>query len=823
VDTQLVQGALASPAGFTPIVERYYQMVFAVGYAHLRDVDAAEELVQETFLRAYLHLPSLKDARTLPAWLNRVARNLALQWLEKGQSRSRLVPTVSMEAVPPEAPDPKSESPRERAVQKDEERRLLAAVDKLPSAQREIILMHFLEEVHKSEIARRLNVHPATVGRQLTAGLAKLREQLSAVHAPLAGLAGRNTAGVAALVGSAAVLNSSARAALLKATADSGALGAAMTLQPLGLLAGIKASGGMVASAMAIAAIATVGIVAMSRPAPDAAEPKARASKVAAASFEINSRRAPAPRIATAAPSASARVVASRSSRPSPQPAAFASAVSDLSQPGDAETTEPNFMRARVVDKDGKPLEGCLVDLWTWVPGKETYTNRDGWFRFIKIDRDDNPDLRITKDGYTPYYVPFITLGLQQGPIVLEQGTYLEGTVTFQDGKPAPGALVRADMGRQQGKGVMITSVWYEAYSDASGRYRLFVPPSTYKMEARAGNEATTADKIELAKDAPKTVDLKLSPAATLRVQLIDSVTSEPVVGATIDDWQRPTLKGTSDGNGIIEIPALIPAEVSIGVEKKGYARFWLGRASSATRRENRDRSGFNQAIQWQRDFDSLDVQLQAPLTSFTITMEKAATFRGLVVDPDGSPVAGATVAPALTGTGNSITGDTRYSVKTDASGKFECPLPPSFEDSYNLVAHDGSFHQWRKWANGTTEVYHTMPGQEIDDVVIRLTRPGTVVGRVIDTKGQPVGGTHVQYTSAKKDENRYYLPSTKTAADGTFELKFVPPGEQYIRLGQFYPVPREEIDPKDSYVKLVLAEGETTRGITLVQYRKDD
>jgi hypothetical protein len=121
-----------------------------------------------------------------------------------------------------------------------------------------------------------------------------------------------------------------------------------------------------------------------------------------------------------------------------------------------------------------------------------------------------------------------------------------------------------------------------------------------------------------------------------------------------------------------------------------------------------------------------------------TIQLERGATVRGRVRDPDGDPVAGATVAPALTGPGNSLTGDTRFSAETGEDGRFEVLLPASGDVAYNLVAHDGKFRQWRTWANGVMPSFKTTPGEVIEGVEIRLTRPGTINGRVVDEQGAP-------------------------------------------------------------------------------------
>ena len=122
---------------------------------------------------------------------------------------------------------------------------------------------------------------------------------------------------------------------------------------------------------------------------------------------------------------------------------------------------------------------------------------------------------------------------------------------------------------------------------------------------------------------------------------------------------------------------------------------------------------------------------------SATIVVEKDVVITGRVLSPDGQPVAGATAARALTGTANSLTGDTRFSVPTKEDGTFEMHLPASHKTQYNLVAHDGEYNQWRNWANGVLPPIQTVPGQKIENVEIRLTRGGSVKGRVLDSAGR--------------------------------------------------------------------------------------
>jgi hypothetical protein len=194
-----------------------------------------------------------------------------------------------------------------------------------------------------------------------------------------------------------------------------------------------------------------------------------------------------------------------------------------------------------------------------------------------------------------------------------------------------------------------------------------------------------------------------------------------------------------------------------------------------------------------------------------TITLEPAVKITGAVRDPDGKPVAGATVAPALTGTGNSLTGDTRFSVKTDEQGRFEMSLPASGEHEYNLVAHDGNYQQWRTWANGVHRPFRAKPGEQLT-VVLLLTKPARVRGHVVDGSGKPIADREVRASAVDRLENRYYDPTVKTAADGTYDLKFIRPGEQYIQVAPFWLDAQQA--PSGTSQTVTLQPGETKDGV---------
>lgn len=221
-DEDLVRRSLEARDAFGELVSRYYCTVYSVAYARIGQREAAEEIAQEVFLRAYLNLKSLRQTDRFPAWVCCIARNLAENWRIRGQVRSRLVPTVPLDAVEAAIPDARAVPAREKLEAEEESAALRAALARLPAEQREVVVLHFLDGLGKSEIAKRFGMHPSSIGRQLDKALEWLRRELGGAPAqavraaaPSGSAAGR----AAAVALAAAALPHAARAALETAAA----------------------------------------------------------------------------------------------------------------------------------------------------------------------------------------------------------------------------------------------------------------------------------------------------------------------------------------------------------------------------------------------------------------------------------------------------------------------------------------------------------------------------------------------------------------------------------------------------------------------------
>ena len=104
-DEQVIRKVLAGRTEeFGVLVERYLPVVHAVGCAHLGNAADAEDVAQETFLKAYQQLDALRERRKFAAWLASIARN-ACRNLRRSRARESERVREAASQAEAEAPD----------------------------------------------------------------------------------------------------------------------------------------------------------------------------------------------------------------------------------------------------------------------------------------------------------------------------------------------------------------------------------------------------------------------------------------------------------------------------------------------------------------------------------------------------------------------------------------------------------------------------------------------------------------------------------------------------------------------------------------------
>ncbi|HMB23446.1 MAG: RNA polymerase sigma factor [Chloroflexota bacterium] len=155
-----------------------YQRIFRYIMSMVRDTATAEDLTQETFLRAYHHRDSLREAAAQTAWLYRIATHICLDHLRQSARRRPMESETDLTEVDIAEPDTPS---LQKTMEQDEMSGCIQRyLNRLSDSYRSVILLHDMHELTALEIAELLGESLATVKIRLHRARHKLKTILEA-------------------------------------------------------------------------------------------------------------------------------------------------------------------------------------------------------------------------------------------------------------------------------------------------------------------------------------------------------------------------------------------------------------------------------------------------------------------------------------------------------------------------------------------------------------------------------------------------------------------------------------------------------------------
>jgi RNA polymerase sigma-70 factor (ECF subfamily) len=165
------------------IMQRHNRRLYRVARGVLNDDAEAEDVVQETYVRAFTHLDGFRGEAQLSTWLTRIALNEALGRLRRRRITVDLkdIDTINDqgEARVIYLPSAHQDSDPETATARAEVRRLLErAMDELPAPFRMVLVLRDIEEMSTEETASHLGLRPETVKTRLHRARRLLRQSL---------------------------------------------------------------------------------------------------------------------------------------------------------------------------------------------------------------------------------------------------------------------------------------------------------------------------------------------------------------------------------------------------------------------------------------------------------------------------------------------------------------------------------------------------------------------------------------------------------------------------------------------------------------------
>jgi RNA polymerase sigma-70 factor (ECF subfamily) len=177
-DADLVREAIAgNPLSFQLLVERYQGRLFALARHYTSSPVEVEDIVQDTFLKAYSRLDTFQYQSAFYTWLYRIATNTVLDFLKR-RGRCPVQAVEDPELVGSPETDQRIVRPDARLEQEEIATITHTILEGMPEIFRTVLVMREFEEMAYQEIADVLDISIGTVESRLFRARARFKEKL---------------------------------------------------------------------------------------------------------------------------------------------------------------------------------------------------------------------------------------------------------------------------------------------------------------------------------------------------------------------------------------------------------------------------------------------------------------------------------------------------------------------------------------------------------------------------------------------------------------------------------------------------------------------
>ena len=174
-DVELIHRVLdGDDSAFTELVNKYHKPVHALVWRKIGDFHIAEEITQDTFLKAYQELATLKKPQSFASWLYVIAANNCSTWLRKKRLRTEPLEDTRLQKATYSGYVVAENERVTAEAQREAVKKLLA---KLQESERTVITLHYFGEMSSAEIGAFLGVSANTVRSRLRRAQQRLKRE----------------------------------------------------------------------------------------------------------------------------------------------------------------------------------------------------------------------------------------------------------------------------------------------------------------------------------------------------------------------------------------------------------------------------------------------------------------------------------------------------------------------------------------------------------------------------------------------------------------------------------------------------------------------
>ena len=173
-DSCLVEKCLeGDKSSFATIVDRYKRQIYSITYSMTHNHADADDLSQDTFIKAYENLRKFRLGTNFRSWLSRIAVNSCIDHLRHKKRLSEDGLDDKVELLPDQDPDPQGNLESSELMEN-----ITTAVDSLPKDQRTVVIMREMQGFGLKEIAKIMKCSESTVRWRLHYARKKLQKKL---------------------------------------------------------------------------------------------------------------------------------------------------------------------------------------------------------------------------------------------------------------------------------------------------------------------------------------------------------------------------------------------------------------------------------------------------------------------------------------------------------------------------------------------------------------------------------------------------------------------------------------------------------------------
>lgn len=160
------------------LFEENKKRIFSLAYQYTKNAEDAEDILQETFIKAYrsLHRFNIQDGKTFSPWLCRIGINCSIDYLRRNKARKEK--DAIMKNIENLTSDDTDSNPENSSVQREIREKIDQTLNKLSGQQKIIFILKHYQQLTTKEIAEYLNCSEGSVKRQLFRAVSAMKIHL---------------------------------------------------------------------------------------------------------------------------------------------------------------------------------------------------------------------------------------------------------------------------------------------------------------------------------------------------------------------------------------------------------------------------------------------------------------------------------------------------------------------------------------------------------------------------------------------------------------------------------------------------------------------